>query len=146
MDKTSTALAQQLFFQLQFSLFSPSLKTINFAFVFFLLICPFCFVSWFVILIEIFSARLFSSLHWYQLHDWRKKNDLCLYNLPLPLILSVLKRSPYPKLGDLFPNVEPSSVLNSDGVGRETDGNLRSLPNEYFCLEVEKLTLSWTME
>ena len=41
-----------------------------------------------------FSAHLFSSLHWYQLHDWRKKNDLCIYNLPLPLILSVLKRSP----------------------------------------------------
>lgn len=57
----------------------------------------------------------------------------------LPLIVRTLKRAPTPKLGDLFPNVDPSVVVNSLGVLPLNDLNRSPLENENFCFVGEKL-------
>ena len=64
----------------------------------------------------------------------------------LPFRLTVLKRSPKPKLGDLLPRVLPSSWVKSHYDLRFTLGNRLSFEKEYFCLAEEKFTVSCTID
>ncbi len=63
--------------------------------------------------------------------------------LLLLLFFSKSKRSPIPKLGALLPNVRGNSYYSCSLMTFFKWGNLSPLPNENFCLAVEKLATSF---
>ena len=83
-----------------------------------------------------------------QSQQWRL-SKLAIYSnkgCHLHGLFSWWKRSPTPKLAVLLPNVLGRWVVNSHLVAPVIDLKRDPFPNEYFCFDGEKLTLSWVSD